>query len=74
MEALQSEELFNNGIVKITELDGRLVFQMRALGGQAVWNGRDYRGRQVSSGVYLVIASDDSRKEKTIGKIVFISR
>ena len=64
----------SNAIVKITELDGRLVFQTRALGGQAIWNGRDYRGRQVSSGVYLVLISDDSRQEKTAGKIVFISR
>jgi ligand-binding sensor domain-containing protein len=64
----------SNGIVKITEPDGRLVYQTRAQGGQALWNGRDYRGRQVSSGVYLVIVSDDSRQEKAAGKIVFISR
>ena len=66
--------LVTNSIVKITELDGRLVYQTRALGGQAIWNGRDYRGRAVSSGVYLVIVSDDTRKQKATGKIVFISR
>jgi hypothetical protein len=33
--------LVNNAIVKITELDGRLVFQTRALGGQAIWNGKE---------------------------------
>src|SRR6185436_17130474 len=43
----------NNAIVKITEMDGRLVYQTRALGGQAIWNGKDYRGRIASSGVYL---------------------
>lgn len=66
--------LLNDAIVKITEMDGRLVYQTRALGGQAVWDGKDYRGRRISTGVYLVIVSDESRKEKTVSKIVFISK
>jgi ligand-binding sensor domain-containing protein len=60
--------------VKITELNGRMVFQAKALGGQAIWNGKDYNGRSISSGVYLVLVTDDLRKEKAVGKIVFISR
>jgi ligand-binding sensor domain-containing protein len=63
----------DNSIVKITELDGRLVYQLRALGGQATWNGKDYKGRNISSGVYLVLVSDDSRKEKIAAKIIFIA-
>jgi len=66
-----------NAIVKITEMDGRLVYQTRALGGQAVWDGRDYKGRKIASGVYLVLVSDDgslSKKEKTAAKIVFITK
>ena len=39
----------NNAVVKITELNGRLVYQTRALGGQAVWDGKDYRGRNILS-------------------------
>jgi hypothetical protein len=65
--------LVNNAIVKITELDGRLVYQTRALGGQAVWNGRDYRGRIISSGVYLVLVSGDGRKENLVTKIIFLN-
>jgi sugar lactone lactonase YvrE len=64
--------LVNNAIVKITELDGRLVFQSRALGGQAIWNGRDYRGNRVASGIYLVLVTDDNRKENLATKIVFL--
>jgi hypothetical protein len=64
----------NNAIVKITELDGRLIYQTRALGGQAVWNGKDYKGRTISTGVYLVLISDDSRQEKAVTKIVFIQK
>ncbi len=66
--------LVNNAIVKITELDGRLVYQTRALGGQAVWDGKDYKGRRISSGVYLVLVSDDGRKENLATKIIFISK
>ena len=64
----------NNAIVKITELDGRLVYQCRALGGQAVWDGRDYKGRKISSGVYLILVSDDEKKEKLAGKIIFVGK
>ncbi len=66
--------LVNNAIVKITELDGRLVYQTRALGGQAVWDGKDYKGRKIASGIYLVLVSDDGRTEKTATKIVFIGK
>lgn len=66
--------LVNNAIVKITELDGRLVYQTRALGGQAVWDGKDYKGRKISSGVYLVLISDDGRKENRATKIIFINK
>lgn len=61
-----------NAIVKITELNGRLVYQTRSLGGQAVWNGKDYHNQRVSSGVYLVFAKDETGAEKNVGKIVFI--
>nr|WP_255724058.1 two-component regulator propeller domain-containing protein [Terrimonas ginsenosidimutans] len=66
--------LVNDAIVKITEMDGRLVYQTRALGGQAVWDGKDYRGRRISTGVYLVVISKEDRQEKTVSKIVFISK
>lgn len=61
-----------NAVVKITELSGRLVYQTRSLGGQAVWNGRDYRNQRVSSGVYLVFAKIETGPDKQVGKIVFI--
>lgn len=66
--------LVNNALVKITEMNGRLVYQGRALGGQAIWNGLDINGRKISTGVYLVLVSDESRKEQVVTKIVFIQR
>ena len=63
-----------NSIVKITETNGRLVYQARALGSQATWNGKDYKGNQAASGIYLVIAEDDMKQEKVVAKIVLISK
>ncbi|MBI3138091.1 MAG: hypothetical protein HYZ15_05870 [Sphingobacteriales bacterium] len=65
--------LVNNALVKITELDGRLVYQTRALGGQAVWDGKNYRGQKIVSGAYLVLVSEEGGKEKTATKIFFIA-
>ncbi|MRG46262.1 hypothetical protein GFS24_14160 [Chitinophaga sp. SYP-B3965] len=61
-----------NAIVKITDITGKLVFQTRAHGGQAVWNGTDYTGHRPQSGVYLVFASNEDGQEKLVTKLVFI--
>jgi len=55
--------LANNANVKITDVNGNLVFQTEAIGGQAIWNGNDYNGTRASTGVYLVFSSttDDNR-------------
>lgn len=72
--AIAIRGIANNAIVKITELDGRLVYQTRALGGQAVWNGKNYKGQSIASGVYLVLVSTDTHQEKLAAKIVFVSK
>jgi hypothetical protein len=59
---------------KITELNGKLVYQSRALGGQVIWNGKNARGHNISSGVYLVLITDASKEERVAGKIVFIAK
>lgn len=50
-----------NANVKITDMNGRLIYETEALGGQAIWDGKDYNGRKASTGVYLVFsATSDS--------------
>ena len=65
--------LVENALVKITELNGRLIYQTRALGGQAIWNGYNYKGEKTASGIYLVIVRDDNGLETIATKIVLIS-
>jgi ligand-binding sensor domain-containing protein len=62
----------DRSMVKITELDGRLVYQTKANGGQVTWNGTDYTGRRVSTGAYLVLVTDSKWKSKKTGRIFFI--
>lgn len=61
-----------NADVRITDISGQLVYRTTALGGQAVWNGLDYKGRRPQSGVYLVFATNRDGTERTTGKIVFM--
>ena len=62
--------LVNDAVVKIAEMNGRLVYQTRASGGQAVWNGRNYKGEKVAGGVYLVLVKDDAGMDKLVSKVV----
>ncbi len=64
------KNLVNNALVKITDINGQLMIQTRALGGQAIWNGRDQYQRKVASGIYLIFARDDMGNEKAVGKIL----
>lgn len=61
--------------VKITDIQGKLIFQGEANGGEAIWNGRDYNGRKASSGVYLVFSTSQSAFEKPdalVSKILIV--
>ncbi|MNS15513.1 Two component regulator propeller [compost metagenome] len=56
--------------VKITDINGQLVYQGTSTGGQIAWNGRDYTGRKVQSGVYLVFVVSKDGTEKATGKFI----
>jgi ligand-binding sensor domain-containing protein len=71
--------LAENAIVKITDVNGKLVYETTALGGQAIWDGRDYNGRRANSGVYLVFSSSNpfnigfGNPDSAVAKILFIN-
>lgn len=62
-----------NAFIKITDVQGNLVYQTRADGGQVTWNGRDYNGRKVNTGVYFVLSSDPLGIDTFAAKILFIN-
>lgn len=62
--------------VKITDAAGRLVYEGKALGGQAVWDGRDYLGRRAASGVYMIFATSESNFDEPdaiVTKVVILN-
>lgn len=63
--------------VKITDVNGQLIFETTALGGQAIWDGKDFSGRKASTGVYLVFSTSRTRglsnPNTAVAKILFIN-
>ena len=64
--------LVEDADVKITDLNGTLVHKTTALGGQAVWDGKNGYGERVQTGVYLVFSSNSFGTETNVAKILFI--
>lgn len=67
--------LMDQTTVKITDIEGRLVNELESKGGRALWNGKNFNGERVSTGVYLVFSSalnDEENLKTAIGKILFI--
>lgn len=61
--------------VKITDVNGRLVFETTANGGQAIWNGQDYKGNKADTGVYLVFSTNEqseTEKDVLVTKILIV--
>lgn len=65
--------LIENANVKITDISGTLVYQTKALGGQAIWYGKNFKGEQSHSGVYLVFCSNDDGSKNYIAKILKVN-
>ena len=65
--------LVKNAVVKITDINGNLVYETIAEGGQAVWNGQDLFGRRPSTGVYLVFSTNEDGSETLVTKILFVN-
>jgi len=66
------QNLLDESNVKITDVSGNLVYETTSLGGQIVWNGADYTGRKVGSGVYMVFATNFDGSAGYEGKIMII--
>ncbi|MBK7764192.1 MAG: T9SS type A sorting domain-containing protein [Bacteroidetes bacterium] len=63
--------LVENADVRITDVAGQLVYRTKALGGQAVWNGKNYLGQKPHTGVYLVFVSNADGSESKAGKFIY---
>ena len=64
--------LVEDADIKITDLNGTLVHETTALGGQAVWDGKNGYGERVQTGVFLVFSSNSFGTETNVAKILFV--
>lgn len=67
--------LVENADVKITDINGQLVYETSSLGGQAIWDGRDYNGKKATTGIYLVFSSSTDNfldPDATVTKILIV--
>jgi len=64
--------LMEDSFCKIADASGNLVWQGYAYGGQLIWNGKDFYGNRPATGVYFVMASSKSGKEKKVAKFLFV--
>lgn len=58
--------------VKIINVAGKLICEGYSTGGTFTWNLRDNNNKKVSSGVYIILITDESGKRKATGKVTVI--
>lgn len=62
----------NDSDVRITDANGRMVAHLKSFGGQTVWDGRNFQGQKVASGVYFVFSSANEGTNKAKGKFLIV--
>lgn len=65
--------LVMNTQVKITDLNGNLIYQTISNGSLATWDGKDANGKRVHTGIYLAICVNEDGTQSTITKIMVIN-
>lgn len=66
------EGLTSNAEIKITDATGKLIYQTKANGGKATWNGLRLDGTKPNSGVLFVFAINTDGSETAMGKFIYI--
>ena len=66
------EGLTSNAEVKIADATGKLIYQTKANGGKATWNGLRLDGSKPNSGVLFVFAINSDGSETAMGKFIYI--
>ena len=58
--------------MKITDIAGNLVFETRANGGTAIWNGNTLSGERVKTGIYLIFSANAKGEETLISRLAVV--
>ena len=66
------EGLVENAFVKITDVVGNLVYETRANGGTAIWNGKTLTGQRVETGIYLIFSGNKKGEETLVSRLAVV--
>ncbi len=64
--------LVDDTLLRVLGVDGTVVTSFATSGGRVSWDGLDYAGNRLGTGVYFVVSTDNDGREKGIGKVVII--
>ncbi|PCJ63542.1 MAG: hypothetical protein COA58_16315 [Bacteroidetes bacterium] len=58
--------------VKIADVAGRVVYELIATGGTAVWDGRNFNGEKPQTGVYLIFSANKDDADALVSKLLIV--
>jgi hypothetical protein len=64
--------LTNNANVKITDIEGNLVFEKTSEGGTMLWDTTAFGRHRVASGVYLILIASEDGTETKVTKVMIV--
>jgi hypothetical protein len=67
------EGLPENAEIKITDVSGNLVWQMKSNGGTATWKLTTLYGTNPGTGIYMIYSSTSDGSDTFVGKIAIIN-
>lgn len=65
-------KLTQNANVKITDIEGNLVYETTSDGGNVQWDTRAFGKHRVASGVYLVLITSEDQLDTKVSKIMIV--
>jgi len=64
--------LINNANVKITDIEGNLVYETTSVGGTILWDTKVFGRNKVRSGVYMIFVTSQDGTTKTVKKVMVV--
>lgn len=72
---LTVDGLVENSTIRILSIDGRMIRNIITPGGRiGFWDGKDDRGQDVATGVYIVVAYSEDGSKVATGKVAIVRR
>ncbi len=74
-QPLTIDGLVENSSLKVLTSDGRLVRDLKTPGGRiGFWDGKDSAGRDVASGIYIIVAYNEDGSKVANGKVAVLRK